>query len=92
MKKHIDYSKEVKFQVGQRVELDLKEVPVEERETTTGIITKIDTHFPSTPKHRKIFYTIRFDGKGNYIKKEYQRVAGGIGFEFTCQVSRFKKI
>ena len=90
-KKYYDYSTECEFQVGERVHVELPQVPVEQRETTTGIIVKIDTMFPTTPEHRKIRYTIRFDGKGNYIKKEY-RMAGGIKFQFTCVGTMLRKL
>jgi hypothetical protein len=67
--KYEDFSNEIKFQVGQRVHVELKEIPEKERNVTVGTITKIDVMFPRTPKMRKIFYTIRFDE--NYIKKEH---------------------
>lgn len=73
------FDSEVKLQVGQRVEIDLPEVPVEERDVTTGIIVGISVRFPTTPKLRYISYEVRFDRKGNYIKKEY-RLVGGLGF------------
>ncbi len=80
-----DFSNEVLFTVGQRVHIDLPDVTKEERDVTTGVIIKIDTHFPATPKHRKIRITIRLDG--NYIKKEFRR-AGGIEHDFTCDQKR----
>ncbi|KKL69435.1 hypothetical protein LCGC14_2115010 [marine sediment metagenome] len=83
MKDYIDYSDEVLFKLGQRVHLDLPDIPKEQRDVTTGIIVKMDTHFPGSPEHRKIRVTIRIDRKGNYIKKEF-RFAGGISHDFTC--------
>ena len=84
-----DYSKEVQFKVGQRVHIDLPEIPKEQRDVTTGVIVKIDTHFPSTPKHRLIKCTIRLDG--NYVKEEF-RMAGGIEHNFTCDQIRLTAI
>ena len=84
-----DFSKEVRFKVGQRVHIDLPEIPKEQRDITTGVIVKIDTHFPSTPKHRLIKCTVRLDG--NYVKKEF-RVAGGIEHDFACGQNRLTAI
>jgi len=72
-----DYSKEIKFQVGQRVSVDIKEIPVKQRDVTTGTILKIETRFPSTPAMRRHTYFVRFDNKGNYVKKK-DRLMGGI--------------
>ena len=91
MKEYEDYSKEVLFKVGQRVHVELPEVPIEQRDVTTGIISAINTRFPTTPKMRKIRITVRFDGKGNYVKKEF-RVWGGIKFELTCDQNRIELI
>lgn len=66
-----EFSNEVKFQVGERVSVDLPDVPVEQRDTTSGIITNISTRFHHTPHMRKIAYTIHFDNKGSYIKKRF---------------------
>lgn len=67
-----DYSKEVKFQVGNRVSVEIELVPKEERDCTIGIITSIKTKFHRTPSMRKILYTVHFDDKRSYVKKEFQ--------------------
>ena len=77
-----DFSDEVLFKVGQRVDIDLPGIPKEQRDITTGVIIRVDTHFPTTPKHRSIRVTIRLDG--NYVKEEC-RIAGGIEHNFTCE-------
>ena len=84
-----DFSKEVRFKVGQRVDMDLPDIPKEKRDVTTGTIVKIDTHFPSTPEHRFIKCTVRLDG--NYVKKEF-RMAGGIEHDFACGQNRLTAI
>lgn len=89
--KYKDFSDEVLFKVGQRVHLELPEIPKEQRDVTTGILIKVNTMFPLTPKHRHIRCTIRFDGKGNYVKKEY-RLMGGISFTLTCDQDRLTAI
>lgn len=61
-----DFSNEVKFQVGQRVSVDLKEIPKEERNCETGVIKTIYTKFLRTPKMRTIMYQVVFDE--SYIK------------------------
>lgn len=86
-----DYSEEVRFKVGQRVHMDLPLIPKEQRDVTTGVIVKIDTHYPSTLKHRQIRCTIRIDDRGNYVKEEF-RMAGGIQHNFTCDQNRLKAI
>ena len=91
MSKYEDFSDEVLFKVGQRVHIDIPLIPKEERDVTTGVISRIDAHFPTTPKHRSIRVTVRIDGKGNYIKKKFQR-QGGIEHDFTCDQKRLTKI
>lgn len=89
------YDTEVLFQVGERVHIELPEVPKDQRDTTTGVIVKIDTHFFATKEHRKIFYIVRLDGKGNYIKAKDQAMGGywqGIKATFTCMQSRLEKL
>ena len=76
-----EFNNEVKFLVGERVHIELKEIPIKERNITTGIIVGIDTRFMHTPELRSITYAIRMDGE--YVKKQYQ-LFGGIG-----EVSRF---
>ncbi len=90
--KYEDYSKEVLFTVGQRVHVELPEVPKEQRDITTGIIIRINTHFHATPEHRSIWYTVRFDNKGNYVKKKFQSFASSIEFEFVCEARRLVAI
>lgn len=92
MKEHEDFSDEVLFQVGQRVHVDLSLVPPEERETTTGVITSISTTMFTVPKFRRIRYKIRFDGKGNYIKKEFRLTGAGIKSEITCGSNSLRSI
>jgi len=88
-----DYSNKVKLQVGQRVELDLPEVPVEDRDVTTGVIERISTMFTLTSSHRKIIYTMRFDGNGNYIKEDRRITKQGIQQRITLDnPNRFKII
>ena len=86
-----DFSKEVRFKVGQRVHIDLPDIPKEQRDVTTGVIVKIDTHSPFTPKHRLIRCTVRIDDRGNYVKEEF-RMAGGIEHNFTCDQIRLTAI
>jgi len=74
--KYLSFENEVKFQVGQRVEMDLPEIPIEERDVTTGIIIKIYTKFFASPELRRVFYLVRFDNRSNYVKKEF-RYCGG---------------
>ena len=89
--KYKDFNNEVLFKVGQRVHIELPLVPKEHRDVTTGLLIKIDTMFPLTPKHRHIRCTVRIDGKGNYVKKEY-RESGGISHNFTCDQNRLTAI
>jgi len=89
-KENEDFSDEVLFKVGQRVHIDLPDIPIEQRDVTTGVIIKMDTHFPTTPKHRKIRVTVRID-RGNYIKEEF-RVSGGIEHNFTLEQKRLNLI
>lgn len=80
-----DFSNEVLFRVGQRVHIELPDIPKEQRDITTGLIIKINTYFPTTPKHRSIKVTIKMDG--NYVKEKF-RMAGGIEYNFTCDQKR----
>lgn len=86
-----DFQKEVKFNLGQRVEVDLEEIPVEHRDTTTGTIVGMRADFPSTKELRKIRYKVRFDNKGNYVKKDCQ-FYGGISFEVIVSGNRLKAL
>ena len=61
-----DFSNEVKFQVGQRVYVDLKEIPKKERNCETGVVKTIYTKFLRTSKLRTIMYQVAFDEP--YIK------------------------
>lgn len=91
MNKYKDYSDEVLFSVGQRVHIELPDIPVEQRDVTTGVIVRISTMFPGTPKHRKIRIMVRIDCKGNYVKKGF-RLVGGIEGDFTCDQKRLVAI
>ena len=70
------YDDEVLFQVGQRVIVDMPEVPKEARADTHGVIRQIRTKFPASPKLRRITYTVDLDGKGNYFKKSHRFLGG----------------
>lgn len=90
-----DFTDEVKFQVGQRVHVEIEEIPIEERDVTTGIIIGIQTNFHAAPILRKIKYVVRFDGKGNYSKDSKitalaSLLGGRLGFEFTCEARRLR--
>ena len=74
-----NYTDIVKFQVGQRIKVDIKEIPIKDRDTTTGVIIGIRTRFPATPNFREILYEVLFDNKGNYIKKGHRFTEKGIG-------------
>ncbi len=63
-----DYSKEVGFQVGERVRVIIKEIPKEHLNCDTGIITAITTRFSATPKMRRFSYHVKFDEP--YVKEE----------------------
>ena len=84
MEKYKSFSNEVKFQVGKRVWLDIPEIPQNERETDTGIISDIITHFPLTSKVRRIVYTVKLDNKGYYKKEEFRMNFGTIQSQFSC--------
>ncbi len=86
-----DFSNEVKFQVGQKVEVDFPDVPTEERDVTTGFIYQIEARFPLTPPLRKIKYHIRLDGDGNYVKKDCQ-LSEGVGPRIIVPSERIKLI
>ncbi len=55
------YAHEIKFQVGQRVRVDIPEIPPEETNCKTGLITGIKTRFPRSPDLRQHYYMVRFD-------------------------------
>lgn len=65
---HADFSLEVLFSVGERVQVELEEIPEEERNCTTGVIVACTTRFALTPSKRRIVYEVRFDGDKNYAK------------------------
>lgn len=75
------YDDEVVFQVGQFVEIDLPEIPIEDRECTWGVITGIITKYPLSPQLRKILYEIKLAGL--YIKKS-KRIFKGLKGELHC--------
>ncbi len=77
------------FQVGDRVEVDLKEVPENERNCIVGTITKIWLKFARTPKFRRKMITVHFDE--NYIKKGDQ-LCGGIDDISLEDQSKIEKI
>ena len=87
--KYESFENEVKFQVGKRVWLDITEIPQNERETDTGVITDIKTRFPLTAKYRRITYTVKLDNKGYYTKKEF-RTFGAIRQHFSCSSEYLK--
>ena len=62
------YEKEVPFQVGQFVEIDLPDVPVEDRDCTWGVIIGIRTRFPLDSHMRTVTYGIKLAGL--YIKRD----------------------
>ena len=86
-----DFSNEVKFQVGQKVEIDFIDVPIDERDVTTGFIYTVEARFPLTPSMRKIKYHVRLDGDGNYVKKECQ-LFEGVGPKIIVPGERLKLI
>ena len=88
--KHQAFNDEVKFQVGERVRVDFPEVPIDERDSTSGIIVGISTRFPTTSTHRTIGYQIWFDGSGQYIKRE-NMCAGGIGNNIVVSADKLTK-
>ena len=55
------YAHEIKYQVGQRVRVDIPEIPPEQTNCKTGAVTAIKTRFPKSPDCRIHFYTVRFD-------------------------------
>lgn len=59
------------FRVGQRVRVDIPEIPKNERQCDTGIISGIRTRFVRTPEARQVWYVVTFDRP--YIKPEYVR-------------------
>jgi len=85
----IEYDDEVMFQVGQFVDVDLPEIPVENRDCTWGVIIAIRTRFPLSPEFRSIYYTVKF--AGDYIIKE-KRLLGGIKGQIQCLGKNLKRI
>lgn len=77
-----NYTDMIKFQVGQRVKIELPEVPIESRDVTTGVIIAIRTDHAHCPSLRVIRYEILFDNNGNYLKKEHRFTKEGIGPKF----------
>ena len=77
----VRYDKEVPFQVGQFVEIDLPMVPVEDRECTWGVITGIRTRFPLDSHMRSVVYIIKLAGL--YIKKD-RRAWKGLRGRIDC--------
>ena len=70
-----EYNNEVKFQVGQMVEVDIPTIPIEDRDQTKGLIIAINTKFPLSKELREIIYTVRLIG--NYAKKKFfQHIKG----------------
>ena len=55
------YTHEIKYQVGQRVRVDIPEIPPEQTNCKTGVVTGIKTRFPKSPELRQHSYTVRFD-------------------------------
>ncbi len=55
------YAHEIKYQVGQRVRVDIPIIPPEHTNCKTGLVTAIKTRFPRSPDCRVHFYTVRFD-------------------------------
>lgn len=68
-----DFSNIVKFKVGQRVKINLPNVPEEQKDVTTGTIVGCEVSCPTIEEHRKIFYNVQLDNEGSYIKKEYKK-------------------
>jgi len=79
-----DFSNELKVQVGNRVHVELSDVPEKDRDVTTGVIVAIRTFWVHTPKMRRFQIDVRFDGDGNYVKKSSQ-MAEGIGPIFSLR-------
>ena len=61
-----DFSNELDFQVGNRVHVELRDVPKKWRNMETGVIVNIDTHFAHTPEMRRFAITVRLDGDQKY--------------------------
>ncbi len=59
------FTKEVKFQVGQRVHVDVGDRKAE------GVITQIIARFASSPEARKIYYSVMFDAKRKYRFRDH---------------------
>lgn len=81
---------EAKFTVGQFVDLDIPEIPPEQRDTTWGIIVDVHTRFPLSPEYRRICYTIKL--AANYIKKEFMILKGLRGVITITEESQMKLI
>ncbi len=70
------FSKEPKFNVGQIVHVDLKDVPEKDRLDSIGVIIGVSVRFPMTKKLRHISYRVRFPS--NYVKPESRFTSSGI--------------
>lgn len=63
MKKNEDWQE---FQVGQRVRVDLVDIPKKDRQCEVGVVMAVTTRFARTPELRQVRYHVRFDRP--YIK------------------------
>lgn len=70
------FDEEAKFAIGQLVDVDLKDVPMDDRDATRGVITEIHVRFPRSPDMRTIEYLVEF--QGNYIKTSRSFTSSGI--------------
>ena len=59
---------ETKFKVGERVNVDIFDVEVQDRQCTTGVIMHVWVEHPINIDRRKIMHTIEFENP--YIKPE----------------------
>lgn len=78
-----------KFELGERVHLELKDVPVEQRDNTFGYIININLKYPRSDKLRRIVYTVRLEGK--YIKPECI-IYENIEHDFSCAETSLRKL
>ena len=60
--------------LGDRVSVELEEIPEHERQCTTGEVIGLSVRFPATPKFRRERVKIRFDK--NYVKGEFRFSSG----------------
>lgn len=63
-----DFSDECPFRVGQRVHLELKNIPKADRHCEVGVIKTIMTRFLYTPEMRSVKFQVVLDAP--YVKKE----------------------